>query len=167
MCSLHAQAKFTALRWNATPVDSVKKKKKSYPMFKIKPHSRNTMKYRVIAFKSNDLSRANEQPKSVPGNALDLSVNTPFKINLQDSSGWVITFYSTQQVFGIHKPVVFIVLYLSLYNLAALSQVPAQRPSPKAEFFSALPLQSLNDFTVSSSRFRSKFFLSSLKLNML
>lgn len=34
-------------------------------MFKIKLHSRNTMKKRVIAFKSNNFACANEQPKKM------------------------------------------------------------------------------------------------------
>lgn len=139
--SLYMQAKFTAVKLNAIPVNSVKKKK-SYPIFRIWTTQKH---YRT--------------------HVTGLSVNTSFKLFYGTPQAQLSI--NQNRFFKIHKAITWRVHYVNLYNLSALSQVTAERPLQNAVFFSTLPLPSLRVLIVSASRFRSEFHLPLLKLNML
>lgn len=130
-----------------------KKKKESYTIFRIKPHSRNTMNMckwtnqniTGLIFQAHQLIHISKLFHGIPQAESQLSIkqNRFFRFMKQllvQSSMWVCT---TCQ------------LYLRYLLKGHFSG-----------FFSAL-LQSLHIFIVSSSRCRSEFHLPLLKLNML
>lgn len=122
------QAKFTALKLNAMPVDLVKQKKKNKPT------------------QYSELSHTAEKWWNKESCKWTTQKHYRAHVTAYQSIHLSKLFYGTSQAesqltvkqnrfFRIHKVITCTVHYVSLHNLSALSQVTAERPLQKAGFF--------------------------------